>query len=262
MDLTVDGKRVFAATGGKRFDPALPAVIFLHGAGMDHTVWTHQTRWFAWHGRGVLALDLPGHGKSDGPALGTIDALADWTLRLVAAAGLEKAALVGHSMGAIVAIEAAARAPGKVRALALLGAALEMPVHADLLAAGHEGRALARELIANWGLGARAQVGLAETPGVWLTGATLRLLERGAKGLIGVDLAACDRYRNGAAAAARVTCPALVVIGDGDRMSPPKAGAAMAAAIPGARAATIAGAGHMMMIERPGDTLDALKAFL
>jgi pimeloyl-ACP methyl ester carboxylesterase len=262
MDLIVDGKRVFAATGGVAFDPARPAVVFLHGAGMDRTVWTHQTRWFAWHGRSVLAIDFPGHGRSDGPALDTIDALADWTVKLVVAAGLASAALVGHSMGALVALEAAARAPERVRALALLGAALEMPVHAELLQAGREGRPLARELIANWGLGQRAQIGLAETPGVWLTGATLRLLERGAKGLIGVDLAACERYTAGAATAARVRCPTLVVIGATDRMSPPKAGAAMAAAIPGARAASIPLAGHMMMIERPGDTLDALKGFL
>src|SRR5262249_18716472 len=128
MDLRVQGKRVYAATGGKALDPALPVVVFLHGAGMDHTVWALQTRWFASHGRSVLAVDLPGHGRSDGAPLETIGALADWTFMLLDAAGLSSAALVGHSMGAFIAMEAAALRPGRVRALALCGCAAEMPV--------------------------------------------------------------------------------------------------------------------------------------
>jgi len=84
MEITVDAKRVFAATGGKPFDAGLPCVVFLHGAGMDHTVWALQTRYFAWHGYGVLAVDLPGHGKSEGPALKTIGEMADWVWALCA----------------------------------------------------------------------------------------------------------------------------------------------------------------------------------
>ena len=72
MQLTVDGHKVYAATGGRSFEPAKPAVIFLHGAGCDHTVWQLPARWFAWHGSSVLAVDLPGHGRSEGPPLGRI----------------------------------------------------------------------------------------------------------------------------------------------------------------------------------------------
>ena len=113
MKLTVNGRAVSATTGGTDFDPAKPAVIFLHGAGFDRTAWRLQTRWVAHHGRSVLAVDVPAHGWSDGPALENIAAMADWTAALVEAAGLKQAALVGHSMGALVAIETAARFPDK-----------------------------------------------------------------------------------------------------------------------------------------------------
>src|SRR5215470_15180300 len=100
MNLTVNSKDVFAATGGHEFDPALPAVVLIHGAGFDHSAWALHSRWFAHHGFSVLVPDLPGHGRSAGPALTTIAAMADWISALLAAAGsTTKAHLVGHSMG-------------------------------------------------------------------------------------------------------------------------------------------------------------------
>ena len=86
MDLKVDGRKVYAATGGRPFDPALPAVLLLHGAGMDHTVWQLPARWLAWHGHSVLAVDLPGHGRSEGPALASVPELAQWLGRALDAA--------------------------------------------------------------------------------------------------------------------------------------------------------------------------------
>lgn len=261
MDLTVRGKRVFATTGGKRFDPALPAVVFVHGAGMDRSVWELQTRWFAWHGRGVLALDLPAHGRSQGPPLESIGALADWLFDALDAAGASSAAIVGHSMGALIAIEAAARRPERIRALALCGCAAVMPVQADLLRAGLAGEHLAFDLITAWGVGRRAQIGGAETPGAWITGATMRLLEHGEKGVVGVDLRSCEGYNGAAAAIQKVTCPTLLVLGAHDRMSPPKT-AEPFMAIPGARKIVLENCGHMMTIEQPGRTLDALRTLL
>jgi len=114
MRLRVNGSEIFAATGGRDFDPALPAMVFLHGAGFDHTVWALLARAFAYHGFGVLAPDFPGHGRSAGAPLSSIAALADWTAALIEAAGLRSASLVGHSMGSLVALETAARQPAKV----------------------------------------------------------------------------------------------------------------------------------------------------
>jgi len=261
MELRVHGNKTYAATGGKAFDPALPAIVFMHGAGMDHTVWALQTRWFAWHGRSVLAVDLPGHGRSEGPALDEIGALADWVVALLDAARVQSAALVGHSMGALVSLETAARRPNRVRALALCGCAAEMPVSEKLLNPALAGEHLAYELITAWGLGRRAQIGGAEAPGTWMAGGTLRLLEHGKKGVVGIDLRACDRYKGAAAAVAKVKVPTVLVLGDNDRMSPPKAAAPLAA-IPGAKTILIEKAGHMLMTEQPGRTLDALRTLL
>src|SRR5712691_864364 len=120
MRLKVNGTDTFIATGGRDFDPALPTVVFLHGAGLDHTVWALLARWFAHRGFGVLAPDLPGHGRSGGEPLESIGAMADFTAALITAAGARNAGIIGHSMGSLVALETAARHPHKVAALGLI----------------------------------------------------------------------------------------------------------------------------------------------
>ena len=137
MELVVNGaggpQEAYAYTGGKPFDPALPAVVFVHGALHDHSVWTLLARWFAHHGHAVLALDLPGHSRSAGPPLESIGALAHWLLEVLDAAQVGSAALVGHSMGSLVALEAAALAPQRARRLAMIGTAYPMAVSPALL---------------------------------------------------------------------------------------------------------------------------------
>ncbi|HVO14896.1 MAG TPA: alpha/beta hydrolase [Alphaproteobacteria bacterium] len=261
MDLKVDGKRVFAATGGRAFDAAAPAIVFIHGAGFDHTAWQLQARYFAHHGRSVLAIDLPGHGRSEGPALASIAAAADWVGHLLDAAGTKSAALVGHSMGALIALAAAARLPERVRALALLGVAAKMPVHPDLLGAAERNEPRAGELIVDWGFGPAAHLGGHRAPGLWMMGGGLRTIERSAPGVLATDLAACNAYDGAEADAARVRCPTLFVLGAADKMTPLKGGLALAAKIAGARVARIE-CGHMMMVERPDATLDALREAL
>jgi pimeloyl-ACP methyl ester carboxylesterase len=262
MDLKVDGRRVFAATGGRPFDPSRPPLVFVHGAGMDHSVWVLQARYFAHRGFSVLSLDLPGHGRSEGPALESVAALGDWLAALVAAAGGGPAALVGHSMGAIAALNCAARHPEAVARLALIGGAAALPVHPDLLAAAAADDPRAFELIVDWGHGGPAHLGGHPTPGLWMLGGGERLLERARPGVLHADLAACAAYDSGPDDAAAVSCPTLVLVAAEDRMTPAKAGRALAAAVPGATLAALPGAGHMMMIEDADGTLAALKEFL
>jgi pimeloyl-ACP methyl ester carboxylesterase len=262
MELSVDGKRVTAGTGGRVSDPALATVLLLHGAGMDHTVFALQARALAHHGRNVLAFDLPGHGGSAGPALGSIEALAEWVLRATAAAGIEGFRIAGHSMGALVALEVAAMAGKRVAALALLGFAPEMRVHPELLTDAGTGAQRAVELMTSWSFGARSRLGANPAPGLWLTGGALRLLERGDRASLGVDLVACDAYRGAEAAAARVGCPALLLLGAEDRMTPPARGQAFAGCIAGSRVAVLPRVGHMMMLEDPGATLRAMRSVL
>lgn len=262
MEIAVDGKAVFAATGGRSFDPALPSLAFVHGAAMDHTVWALQTRYFAHHGRNVLAVDLPGHGRSDGPALDSIGALADWLARLLDALGVERAALAGHSMGSLIALEAAARHPERVSALALLGTAAPMAVSDALLDAAKANDHGALDMVTLWGLSRGGQVGGNRAPGLWMTGAGLRLLERARPGVLHADLGACNAYKDGLAAARKVRSPTLLLLGARDVMTPPRAAKTLAEAIAGAKTVVLPDCGHMMMIEQPDQVLDALIAHL
>ena len=261
MELKVDGNDVFCATGGRDFDPALPTTVFVHGASFDRTVWKLQARYFAWHGSNVLAVDLPGHGNSGGAPLTTIEAMADWLTRVLDAAGVDQAALVGHSMGGQVVLDCAGRHGARVRALALLGGALTIPVNAALMDPAAADDHLAFDLLNVWGYGRRAQLGVHRMPGLWMMRGGLRVMERAAKGVLHTDLMATNAY-DGSAAAAAVACPTLVVIGEKDLMTPAKAGHALVAAVPNATSVMFPGLGHIMLEEDPDATLDALRDFL
>lgn len=234
-------------------------IVFLHGAGMDHSVYALQSRWFAGRGVATLAPDLPGHGRSEGAPLADVAAMADWTAALIERAGLDRAVLVGHSMGALIALETAARHGDLVAGLGLLGAASKMPVHPDMIASAKAGTFDAVAMVSLWGLGPRATMGGAPQPGQWMLGACQRLLEGAPAGALAADLVACDAWRDGEATARRVTCPTVVVAGERDMMAPLKGAQALAKAIAGARLVVLKGAGHMMSLERPDETLDALR---
>jgi pimeloyl-ACP methyl ester carboxylesterase len=229
---------------------------------MDHTVFALQARALAHHGRTVLALDLPGHGASAGPALDSVGGIADWVLRAVAACGIERFRVAGHSMGALAALETAARGGDRVDAAALIGFAPEMRVHPDLLAAARAGTRSAVELMTSWSFGAQGQLGANPSPGLWLPGAALSLLERADKQSLAVDLAACDVYRGAGEAAAKVRCPILLLLGGEDRMTPASRGSSFARSLGDARVTVLPAVGHMVMIEDPRAALAALREFL
>jgi pimeloyl-ACP methyl ester carboxylesterase len=258
--LSVNGRQVFAATGGHTFDSELPAVVLIHGAGFDHSSWALHSRWFAHHGFAVLAPDLPGHGRSQGPALKSIAELADWIAALLDAAGAASAHLIGHSMGSLIALETAARHPSKVTALGLIGTAATMTVGPDLLKAAEANDPDAIDMVSIWGLGFDAGIGGSLAPGMWMHGGAQRVLKHCAEGVLFTDLSACNSYQDALAAAAKVKVPTTLVLGEKDMMTPAKAGKALAAAIPHARTVVLKGAGHMMMSERPDELLAALTA--
>jgi pimeloyl-ACP methyl ester carboxylesterase len=259
MLLNVNGTEIFAATGGREFDPTLPAIVLLHGAGFDHTSWALHTRWFAHHGFAVLAPDLPGHGRSAGNPLSTIADMADWTAALIAAAGATSARLVGHSMGSLIALETAARHPARVSGLSLIGTAATMTVGPDLLRAAEANDQAAIDMVSIWGLGFQAELGGSLAPGLWMHSGAQRVLEQCRPGVLYNDLAACNAYQGALAAAATITVPATLILGERDMMTPAKAGKALAAAIPHAKTIVLPGAGHMMMAERPDELLAALR---
>src|ERR1700709_1220993 len=259
MQLSVNGIDTFVATGGRNFDTSQPTIVLLHGAGFDHTTWALHSRWFAHHGYGVLAPDLPGHGRSMGAPLATIADMADWTAALLDAAGASKAKLVGHSMGSLIALETAARHPASVTALGLIGATATMAVGPDLLKAAEANDHAAIDMVSIWGLGFQAELGGSLAPGLWMHRGAERVLERCQPGVLFNDLSACNAYQNALAAAAKVNVPTTLILGERDMMTPARAGKALAAALPNSRTVVLRGAGHMMMAERPDELLAALQ---
>ena len=262
MRFSVSGRGVYAYTGSRAFDAARPTVMFVHGAAHDHGVFALQSRYFAWHGMNAVAVDLPAHGRSDAPALASVEAIADWLHAACDALGVERVHLVGHSLGALAALECASRNPRRVARLALLGASAPMPVSDDLLAAAERNDHVAYELINGWSFSAGGQLGGNTVPGVWMLGNSLRLMERTPDGVLANDLRACNRYANGVEAASRVQCPTLVIVGARDIMAPPRNAKALIAALRDPQVVTLPDAGHALMAERPDAVLDALRAFI
>jgi pimeloyl-ACP methyl ester carboxylesterase len=262
MHFDVTGTSVYAYTGSRPFLPSQPTVLFVHGAANDHGVFALQSRYFAWHGMNSLAVDLPGHGRSSGAALESVEALADWLRDALDALGVERASLVGHSLGSLASLECAARHPQRIERIALIGTSAPMPVSDDLLAAALRNDHVAYELINAWSFGPGSQIGRNTLPGVWMVGNAMRLMERTREGVLAIDLAACNAYANGVAAATAVQCPALVVVGTRDVMAPPRNAQALIAALRDVRVVTLPDAGHSLMTERPDAVLDALREFL
>jgi len=265
MKLQVQGREAYVYTGGKPFDPALPCVVFLHGAMNDHGNFTLLARWFAHHGWAVLVPDLPGHMRSAGPALTSVEAMADWLLALLDAAGVQQAALAGHSLGSLVALEAASRAPERVTRLVMLGTAVPMPVPALLLELGKTDTLAAIDRVVTYSFSTLAAKPSYPGPGAWLRGGARALMRQVlAHGrdplLFHTDFAACNAYTHGLEAAASVRCPAHLVLGSADQMTLPKGAAAVAAALK-ARVHSVP-AGHFLMQECPDGVLNALRLCL
>jgi pimeloyl-ACP methyl ester carboxylesterase len=187
--------------------------------------------------------------------------MAVWTAAVVATAGISLARLIGHSLGSLVALETAARHPGKVSGLALIGTSAAMAVGPDLLKAAEANDHAAVDMVSIWGLGYQAELGGSLAPGLWMHGGAQRVLEATRPGVLFADLSACNAYQNALSAAAQIKVPTTLVLGERDMMTPAKAGKALAAAIQNARTIVMAGAGHMMMAERPDQLLTALQEF-
>lgn len=242
-----------------------PAIVFLHGALNDHSIWSHQRAALTARGHAVIAPDLPGHGPdSPGPALTGVEAMAGWLLARLEAAGVARALLVGHSMGSLIALEAARQDPARIAGLALLGTAAPMNVSDALLASALDDQAGAIAMVAQWSHApapaaaddGRGAPSLQERSRQLMT----RIAQDGPPGLLHTDLSACKAYAGGPETIAALDCPVLFILGRLDRMTPPRAAAALTQ---GARHGTLVevDAGHGMMAEQPEAVLEALAAF-
>ncbi|MBU1360445.1 MAG: alpha/beta hydrolase [Gammaproteobacteria bacterium] len=266
MNVDVHGHATYAYTGGKAFDAARPTVVFIHGVLNDHSVWILQSRWFANHGWNVLAVDLPGHCKSAGPPPASVEEAADFVLALLDALGVERAALVGHSFGSLIAMETASRSPERVSHLALLGTAWPMSVSPALLDSSQNDPQRAIAMVNTFSHSMLAPPPSALGPGTWLYGSSRALMRRVLASnphanVFHTGFKACNDYANGEGAMRAVRCPTLFVLGDADQMTPPRAARRLIDAAPNARVVTVE-AGHSLMTEAPDAVLFALKDFL
>lgn len=251
----VQGESAYVGNGSGAPEANAPSVAFVHGAGMDHTVWTPIARHFVRRGWRALAVDLPGHGRSAGTPKTSVPQMCDWLAQVLDVCRVETACVAGHSMGSLVAWEFARRHAERCAALALLGTSAPMPVTPLLLNAAADNHHAAIDMANAWSHSPGGRMGANANPGVWMLGAGERLLERAGRGVFHADLAACNEYRP---VAGGVDCPVLVVVGEADQMTPPAAGVDVAAALPNARVARLPGCGHSMLSERPNEVLNAL----
>lgn len=261
MDITVNGHKTRVATGGYAPKAGAPAIILIHGAGMDSSNWAFQTRYLGRHGIAAYAPDLPGHGDSAGTALTSVPAIAGWIFDLMDALGVARATLAGHSMGSLIALEAAALAPDRVTGIQLLGTSASMPVHPDLIAAAVANDPLAGNLVTDWAFGSQAHKG-GHPSGLFVMGGGQALLATCPPDVLGIDLKACNAWTGAAAAMAGITAPATLILGDEDKMTPPRNARALAEGLKGSRTVVIPDCGHMMMIEKPFETTRAMYAAL
>ncbi len=265
MILSVQGNDAYCYTGGKPLRPDLPTAVFIHGAQNDHSVWILQTRYFAHHGFNVLALDLPGHGRSKGAALPSVEAMAGWLLALLDAAGVAQATLIGHSMGSLIALETAGRAPQRVARLAMVATAYPMKVSDALLDAAKNDEPKAIDMVNIWSHSSIAQKPACPGPGFYVMNGGLRLKQRISQinpaQVFYTDFSACNQYANGLQAAQSVKCPVLFLLGQRDQMTSPKSTASLMAAMPQARSVLVERCGHELMAEQPDQVLDELFRF-
>lgn len=262
MYFAVDGKKVFATTGGKPFDNKKPAVIFLHGSGLDHTFWGLHSRFFAFRKYAVLVPDLPGHSHSEGAALTTIETMADWLHDVVTTLGINNISLVAHSQGCLIALEFAARYPQQLRTVSFIASGLATPVNPTLIDNAENDPQAAIAMMTSWGFGSAGHMHQGPIPGSSMLGGGQKVMWRNVPDGLATDLKACDTYRNGKVAATKISGPIQVILGGQDRMAPRKATRELIDHLSGPEVHIIAQSGHMVPLEAPDTCRDLLKTFI
>ena len=268
MLLTLDHTDYYAYTANHAPADDRDTIVFVHGAAMDHSVWSHQSRYFAYHDYNVLAVDLPGHNLSGGALLGEITDMAQWLGRIITNSVGRAFHLVGHSMGALITLEAAAgfaheraahkRAP--LKSLTLVGFSYPMAVTPQLLEAARDDPSAAFGMMTQWSHASK--IGGEPVPGFWSAGMQLSMMENSTPGAVLADLTACNNYAGGEQAFAGIRCPTLFLCGQLDRMAPAKLAKVHADKNDNAEIVLLPRCGHSLLSESPDGVLRELKRFI
>ncbi|MDA9664872.1 alpha/beta hydrolase [Candidatus Pelagibacter sp.] len=256
MIFELENKNVHASNAGQELDYKRETIIFLHGSGLTHIVWSLVEQFFSNKNFNVLSIDLPGHGNSEGPCLQTIEEIADWLEKVFIKLKLEKVILVGHSQGCLEMLEYSNKYKNRIKKLVFMGGSYKMPVNQDLIDLAENGDADAVKLMTKWCYeGSKKFIG---------GNPIKRIIQspRDISEILGVDLVACNNYVNGSNAIKTIDCPTLFVFGALDKMCNLEAGKKFANMVNNSTTLVIDGCGHMIMIEKAFEMREKVLEFL
>tara|TARA_B100001173_G_scaffold92745_1_gene80234 strand:+ start:209 stop:958 length:750 start_codon:yes stop_codon:yes gene_type:complete len=247
---------VFVSTGGMNIDNQKPTIILIHGSGLTHIVWSLHEQFYTTQGYNVLAVDLPGHGNSDGPSLKSIEEISDWIKSLLVKLNIDKIIIVGHSQGGLVGIDFASRYPKLTEKIVLVANSYKMPVNQDLIDLAESGDEKSVILMMKWGYeGSKAFIG--GNPVKKIINSSRDIRE-----VLAVDLNACNNYKDGESAIKKINCPTLCIFGDLDKMAPAKIGLKMSEQIKNSETKIISDCGHMIIFEKAFEMRKIVKEFI
>ena len=234
-------------------NPDSPPLILIHGAGGTNLHYPPELRRL--NGFQVAALDLPGHGKSEGLGKQTINDYMKSIQDFMDAINLPAAVIIGHSMGSAIALQLALNAPDRVLALVLLGSGSRLRVAPSILdsTSTEETFSLAVKTIIEWSFGPDTPPRLKEL-------ATERMQETRPTVLHG-DFVACNEFDAGDPLA-EIEKPTLILCGTEDKMTPPKYSKYLHEHLPNSELLLVDGAGHMVMLEKPHEVAEAIEHFI
>ncbi len=256
MIFEIENKSIYASDAGQELDQKKETIIFLHGSGLSHIIWSLVEQFFANKNFNVLSIDLPGHGNSEGPCLHTIEEIADWLEKVFVKLKLEKVILVGHSQGCLEMLEYSNKYKSRLKKLVFMGGSYKMPVNKDLIDLAENGNTDAVKLMMKWGYeGSKKFIG---------GNPIKRIIQspRDISEILGVDLVACNNYSNGSNAAKAIDCPTMFVLGSLDKMVNIEFGKKFANMVNNSTTHIIDGCGHMIMIEKAFEMREKVLEFL
>ena len=256
MIFQLENKNIHVSDSGQGIDINKDTIVFLHGSGLSHIVWSLAEQFFSSKNYNVLSIDLPGHGNSDGPCLDSIEKIADWMEKVFDKLKLKNLILVGHSQGCLEILEYSSRYKERLKKLVFVGGSNKMPVHPDLIELAQSGHSDAVKLMMKWGFeGSKKFIGgnpvekIIQSP-------------RDISEILAVDLNACNNYSNGSEAAKVIDLPSMLIFGELDKMVNLEAGKKFSNLIKNSTTHVIKGCGHMIMIEKAFEMREKILEFL
>ena len=256
MIFQLENKNIHASDSGQGIDVNKDTIVFLHGSGLSHIVWSLAEQFFSSKNYNVLSIDLPGHGNSDGPCLDSIEKIADWMEKIFDKLKLKNLILVGHSQGCLEILEYSSRYKERLKKLVFVGGSNKMPVHPDLIELAQSGHSDAVKLMMKWGYeGSKKFIGgnpvekIIQSP-------------RDISEILAVDLNACNNYSNGSEAAKVIDLPSMLIFGELDKMVNLEVGKKFSNLIKNSTTHVIKGCGHMIMIEKAFEMREKILEFL